>query len=373
MSDPASSKAIELPGLDGASPLGFLAALGVLVVLHEAGEKSLRLGWVRRASWCPVLFGSQITERGELCSTLGTALRGRTVASDAEAVRATAQKEFEKAKTCLKKAVEAFKKRGLRGNARKLAAAAELNPIRAEFERCRTTMLQKRPAAVPRAELAIGTKIDLTGDEFRSNAYQFIASRNTSSAALLAAFATEGHKDEKAKRTDFDFVDSSGRLAFLETVQQLMMLVTAERLEASLFQTWKRRDERYSLRWDPSEDRRYALLDRDPTASDNKSRSEWMANLLGYRALSLFPCAQTRSGAATTAWSGRREGLAFTWPIWDGALSLDALRSLLQQQELVMKQPDTVILRARGIGSVYRSRRVENGDYINFSPARALL
>jgi hypothetical protein len=27
------------------------------------------------------------------------------------------------------------------------------------------------------------------------------------------------------------------------------------------------------MRWDPTEDRRYALLDRDPTAGDNKSRT----------------------------------------------------------------------------------------------------
>lgn len=345
-------------------------------MLNETGEKTTRLTWVRRGSWCPALVNSRISNPGELCSRLAGALRGIVVDTDAEAARVTSQKQFEAAGTRLKKAREAFKARGLRGKARKDAAAEQLDPVKAEFDLCRTTMLQKRSAAVPRPELAIGNKIDLTGDEFRSKAYQFIASgdlADSSATALLAAFAVEGESEEKARRTDFDFVDSSGRLAFLETARQLMMLVTSERLQASLFQTWKREDERWSLRWDPVEDRRYALLDRDPTATDNKSRSEWMANLLAYRALSMFPCVHTRSGAATTAWSRLGGTPTFTWAIWDAPLSLDVIRSMLQHQEFVLEKPAPSSLRAMGICSAYRSRRIENGDYVNFSPARAVL
>ena len=64
-----------------------------------------------------------------------------------------------------------------------------------------------------------------------------------------------------------------------------------ERVHAALFEPWTYRDDRYSMRWDPLEDRRYALMDRDPTASDNKSRTVWMANLFAYRSLVLFPSA----------------------------------------------------------------------------------
>ena len=68
------------------------------------------------------------------------------------------------------------------------------------------------------------------------------------------------------------------------------------------------------MRWDPAEDRRYALLDRDPTATGNKPRTVWIANLLAYHALAWFPSAPTARGLLTTGWD--RSGEAFTWPLW---------------------------------------------------------
>ena len=237
-------------------------------------------------------------------------------------------------------------------------------------------LLKKLGAAVPRPELAIGLKIDMTGREFHNWAEDFLVTDDPaalSALSLLAGFSVEGAGDERSSRTDFDFVDSSGQLAFLETVRQLMLLVTVDRIEATLFRPWLRQDERWSLRFDPAEDRRYALLDRDPTATGNKSRSQWMANLLAYRALSLFPCAATRRGPATASWCQSEEEPVFTWPLWKFPVSCDALRSLLGQSYFASKKIDADALRALGIVAAYRSRRVENGDYINFSPARALI
>jgi CRISPR-associated endonuclease/helicase Cas3 len=365
-----------LTGLDGVNPLGLLAALGTLVTLTEAGETSVRLGWENDGAWHPILVGLRTRDTTKLCAVLAVALRGREVLPPAEADRAAAQKDFETTKTQLKKALDAFRKRGLRGAARAEAHAAEIEPIRRAFDVTRATLLGKLSAAVPRPELAIGNKIDLTGDEFRAKAKQFLRARNAesdSAAALLASFAVEGASEERVVRTDFDFVDSSGRLAFLETVRQLISLVTPARLEATLFRSWRRQDERWSLRWDPVEDRRYALLDRDPTASNNKSRSEWMANLLGYRALSIFPCAATSSAAATAAWSRHHGETSFTWPLWHYPLSLDVIRSLVAHVELLRENPDLAILRAMGVAAAFRSRRIANGDYVNFSPARSVL
>ena len=88
------------------------------------------------------------------------------------------------------------------------------------------------------------------------------------------------------------------------------------------------------MRWDPLDDRRYALMDRDPTASDNKSTTVWMANLLAYVALAYFPCAPVSRGSATAGWTPGKESPAFRWPVWKTPLSADAIRSILTHPAL---------------------------------------
>jgi hypothetical protein len=364
---------LELPALDGANPLGFLAALGTLAVLSET-DPNLKLGWHARARWTPFLASLQPLNEAEILQRLAERLHGQPVDAKAERKREASQGRLDTAKRRLKNATEALKALKLRGNQLKAERERVVQPVRQRFDRRRKIVLARRKVAVPSPELSIGKKIDLTADEFRSNAESFVkdAELGSSPIAMLAGFATESCDEKQCPRTRFDFIDSSGQLAFLEAALQLMSKATSERLEATLFQPWKRIDEKYSLRFDPVEDRRYALLDRDPTAGNNKSTSEWMANLLAYRALSLFPCVITRRGSETTAWSEHSGAACFTWPVWEQPLLLETIRSLLTHQELVVPQPSES-LRRTGVRAVYRSRRVSNGDYVNFSPASAVL
>src|SRR5690606_17386924 len=114
---------------------------------------------------------------------------------------------------------------------------------------------------------------------------------------MLAAFCSVGclheslskRKEGKLAATPFSFISGSGHQDFLDTAGALLKNVSAARLQAALFEPWNYEDDGLSMRWDPVEDRRYALMDRDPTAADNKPRTVWMANLLAYRALALFP------------------------------------------------------------------------------------
>ena len=128
-----------------------------------------------------------------------------------------------------------------------------------------------------------------------------------------------------------------------------------------------------SMRWDPLEDRRYALMDRDPTTSDNKARTVWMGNLLAYRALVLSPAVPTQRRLATTAWQLINGESSFTWPTWEAPIRLDTIRTLLQCPELWSSEPSKV-LRARGIVAVFRARRLcDQATFkINFSPARSV-
>jgi hypothetical protein len=364
---------LELTALDGANPLGFLAALGTLAVLSET-DPTLKLGWRARARWEPFLASPAPFDQSELLARLARRLQGQPVGATAERKREASQERLDTAKRRLKDATEALKALRLTGKLLKAERARVVEPIRQRFDRRRSIVLARRKVAVPSPELSIGKKIDLSADEFRSTAESLLkdAGLRSSSIAMLAGFATESCDEKKCPRTLFDFIDSSGQLAFLEAALQLMREATPERLESTLFRRWKRTDERYSLRFDPVEDRRYALLDRNPTASNNKSTSEWMANLLAYRALSLFPCVITQRGSETTGWAELSKAWCFTWPIWAPPLSVETIRTLLGSRELANLAP-SYSLRRIGVETVFRARRVANGDYVNFSPSFAVL
>ena len=219
--------------------------------------------------------------------------------------------------------------------------------------------------------------------EYRENVVEFtdsVTDRDRAPLDFLAAFASDACPREKGDalvRTPFCFTTGSGRQYFLDTIRQLMDTVDPERVRATLFEPWQYRDEKLSMRWDPTEDRRYALLDRNPTADGNEARTVWMANLLAYRALVLFPSAPCGRRLVTTAWApcrkDGRELTVFTWPIWQSAIDLHTLRFLLRSADLVADQPDNAVLHARSVLAAFRARRIKVGSWanykVNFSPA----
>lgn len=364
---------LELPALDGANPLGFLAALGTLAVLADS-DPTIKLGWKSKARWTPFLASTQTLDESAVLSKLAPRLRGRTVGKSAQEDCAKIRKEYRAARKALNEAKKALSKQGLRGKERAKAYEESIRPLETAADMKRRDFLEKLNAAVPSLELSVGDKIDMNAAEFREKAREFLDDHAAEPLAvqMLACFASEQNDGDRCRRTEFDFVDSSGQLAFLKAARELSFKVTGDKLRRCLFEGWRRDDEELSLRFDPVEDRRYALLDRDPTANNNKSRSEWMANLLAYHAIRFFPCTLTASGPATGGWSVRTKQRYFTWPIWLMPLGTETLRSLLGMEELQTENPPA-ILRRRGIAAIYRSLRVENGDYVNFSPASAVL
>ena len=336
-------------------------------------DPDLRLGWRRGARWTAFLTSGCHIDEATVVTALVPKLRGRDVRESALSEYRGLRQDYLAARRTLKEARESLKKRGLRGNELKEARLRDLTPLEETLETRRRDFLNKLRDAVPYLALSVGDKIELDADEFRDKAREFLEQYEEDPFAIrmLASFATEENHETRCRRTEFDFVDSSGQLAFLKAVRELTGKVTEEKVRGCLFLPWKRADERLSLRFDPVEDRRYALLDRDPTASDNKSRSEWMANILAFHALRFFPCALTASGPATTGWSTRAKPPRFTWPIWQHPLAPDTVRSLLSLPELHLDGPPSY-LRLYGVSAAYRSTRVENGDYLNFSPASAV-
>ena len=381
MKPPTVPNGLELRALNGANPLGFLAALGTLMTLQKAGHPDARLGWQRSVHWIPVLYRLSTLDLQELANAISVALRGKQVAARAETERDFAQRAFDAAKKAVKDQAAEIKKRKLKGDVRIAADAEEVAPLRQISNEKRDAWLAALKQAVPSEELALGKHIDCTPDEYREHALSLIQSasqEHRQSTDFLAAFGSDAvaEKNGRIRGTPFCFITGSGHQYFLDTVRQLIEQASPERVYRALFSQWEYRDERLSMRWDPVEDRRYALMDRDPTVSDNKSRTVWMANLLAYRSLVLFPCAATAHGLEVAGWTESESDLVFTWPIWERPLCPDVIRSLLQMQELHHTELDRSQLRARGLVAAFRSRRIQVGDpplyKMNFTPARSL-
>lgn len=378
----ARAHEIELSALDGANPLGFLAALGTLVTVRGADESDARLRWRRGRTWVPVIAGVSTAVPAEFSEIVARGLGGRDVPEDAESKRARAQREYDAAKKAVQDKKKEIRAKKLKGEERQAAVKNELLPLEETQNEKRKLWLQALSEAVPRPELAIGKRIDCTCEDYRQHATAFGMSADRASRDTLdylAAFGSdacfEGNRAGAIEATPFEFIKGSGQQFFLDTAKQLIQQVSTGRVHEALFEPWSYRDEKLSMRWDPTEDRRYALSDTDP--SDESSRTVWMANLLAYRALVLFPSAPGHRGLSVTAWARLSEDRAFTWPIWDCPASPDVVRSMLQHRDLTARDPGNSSLCALGISAVFRSQRIKVGTGAkykwNFSPARPKL
>ncbi len=375
-----TDRPFELRALDGTNPLGFLAALGTLLTLARCGVTGARLRWRQARTWVPVLEGTEAADERALADAVAEGLRGEPVADDAERARERAQRAMEEARTALRRKRDEIRRRRSSRSERVQAEEEEVRPLEREYEARRAAWLEALRRAAPRPELALGARLDCTPEEYREHAAGFLAAAGHAEREaldMLAAFGSDAcrrRNGDKMDPTPFCFASGAGRQEFLDIARQLTDKVTVDRVYQSLFDRWMYRDERLALRWDPLEDRRYALLDRDP--SDDGARTVWMANLLAYRALALFPTTPTDRGLAATGWreegEERRKQRWFTWPLWDSPVGVDVVRSLLGIRELRDPRPDCDVLSARGIVAAYRTGRIGEGYYANFSPARAV-
>lgn len=374
-------EAVLLTGLDGANPLGFLAALGTLAALRAAGEESARLSWIQRTSWVPALHGVP-ANREALCELLAEALRGRDVSPQAEAERKRSVRRFDAATKAVADKRKEITRRRLRGAERKAALESQVAPLEAEQQVARRAWLAALAAAVPRPELALGKRLDCTPEEYRQLGEELVMKGSVGdrdALDLLAAFGSDAsvsRGQDQIRPTHFQFITGSGHQFFLTTVRELLQRASAQAVRATLFEGWTYQDEGLSMRWDPLEDRRYALMDRDPTASENKPRTMWMANLLAYRGLALFPVAPGSRGLQQVGWVGNENELVFTWPLWGHPASVDTVGTLLALAELCNERPGRATLYARGVVAAFRARRIKVGTganfKLNFTPARAV-
>lgn len=304
----------ELTGPRGDNPLGFLTALGALVTLEDAGWKA-RLGWV--------------------------GVRPRLLAE----ADPPSQVEFQSSEECRRK-LSATLYGALHRKPRNGKPADPTVALGKNLTQPNATLLSHIDKAIEAA--------------------QFSDRRGTDLAAAYGV-ANPSVSEQKMLATPWALVSGSGGQDFLGSVEKLMTECEVSHFDRALFGPWVPQDELYSLRLDVLEDRRYALMDRDPTASGNKPRTLWGANRLAFEALRLFPAMPDSGGMAVRAWrlSGGnwRKGCVVRWPLWSPPISAAVVGSLLGLSDCWREDSFArERLRALGVFAVYESGRLAVGE-----------
>lgn len=222
------------------------------------------------------------------------------------------------------------------------------------------------------AALEIGDDLKLTPADFRAAALRACHSatpQDRSCADLLAGFSCDAvYDNELVQDTALRTMSGAGHQHFLKFMRVLVSETDVNHLRKALFAPWQYDDPGPSLRWDPRDDRRYALRWDEP--SGDPIRTVRGANRVAIEGLALLPTVPVGPGLATTGFQGRgRSETYWSWPIWSMPVSMDVVRSLLASPDIQTEKPDRVGLASMGVVEVYRCQRLTIGKYRNFSPA----
>lgn len=319
-----------LRGLDGSNPLAFLASLGVLrVVSLQSPAAAWRMHWSELAgSWFPLLT------------------------SAAETVDETALVD---------------RLDGFQSDPPQLSLLEQIGPnLTISGQRLRHLSQQAMQQCCQGS----------TGETLARLDADFLAAMGCDAATA------DGDPQSQMRDTALRTMSGAGHQHFVAFMRELIGATEPRHLRSALFSTWDYADpgRGLNMRWDPADDRRYALRWKNPSADPNTTMRG--ANRLAIEALPLFTTAPTARGLETTGFSQRpRQGARWTWPIWDRPIDVETVRSLLQLPEI---QPPAgrateaqqsrwrQAVAARGVVVLFQSRRITTGKFRNFTPAVAL-
>lgn len=256
---------LELTGLKGHQPLGFLAACGLLRCLHEwGGFGSVKLAWKdsddRFTAELHCDIELDLTMLRKILNRRGKQQRQSTALSWSKNFKIDSREKFREAGHRLLQQPESRETR----DALSLLAALASDIVTADKDVLRPTLF------------------DLT-------------SGNQGLLKSLKAVAGEGREDS---------------------------------VREALLGPWQYRDHEHALGWDPQTQRLHALRGKLP-GQDTTNRSVRAALFLASQALPLFPCFAVAGKLRTTGFYREKGEDWFSWPIWRAPISLDTLRSLL--------------------------------------------
>lgn len=176
--------------------------------------------------------------------------------------------------------------------------------------------------------------------------------------------------------TSFRTMSGAGHQHFLEFMRRLAVLTDENNLREALFESWRYGDEGPSMRWDPVDDRRYALRADNPAKSSRfPIRTVRGANRLAVEGLRFFPTVPLGRGLATVGFGapGGDAERRLRWPIWEEVLAQPMVRSLLTHPDLWGDPLPRDRLLRMGVRQVFECNRRTEGRFRNFSVARPLL
>jgi hypothetical protein len=324
---------LQLSGLKGTEPIGFLAAVGLLRVLAKRRTfGAVKLGWSDDSVWSAVLFTEKTCDEEQLIGDLLVHMRGRAAFPVFAGVKPDGKPLDDAAWGDVKVAQDRF--------------AMMLGAVQSEA----------RPS-------------DRETADFYS--------------ALGSELITLGNKDV-VKPSALHM--TSGNQAFLESVRELARSLDtsapphpksavppADAFREAVFarngdgqQGWRAADEFSAMGFDPAREAVYALTATAPTSTG--PRSTRAAVWLAIEAVPLFPVLPV-SGRLHTRGFDRR-ATTFRWPIWNEALAVDAVRTALGLAEVIDEEVAPERLDQLAIRAVMQSERVTIGQgYGQLRPA----
>ena len=310
-SPPQLSQGLTLAGLDGTNPLGFLAALGLFRILATTSDfPPVCMYWKPHGgTWVPVLTGA------------GTA-----------------------------------------------ALSTTENDVLDYLEKRLEKAIGEHPADLL-------TELASTGEDktARRALLKQIAQGNSRTASDWAAAVASDFAPPEA----INQLQTTRRDYFFGNLTSVIGLTEREHLRRSVFQPWDYADglDNQSLHLDPSEDRRHALQWNKPAGDPERRARGGMlgANRLALEAMPLFASFPEAETMRTIGFTGTRStNTRWTWPIWSQPVSLNVVKSLLNQpllQVYTLSTLDSTKLKQQGDAAAYRTRRILVGKTPNFTPA----
>lgn len=289
---------LELTGLKGHHPLGFLAACGLLRCCHEWDDfGSVKLAWLHKADRFTAVLHCAV----KLDLTMLTQMLICRAKQQRQSIALSWSTKIDKR--------DKFRKAGHR-------------------------LLQQSVGGESRDALSLlaaqASDIVFTDNDVLRSTHFDLTSGNQRLLTSLRELAGEPKKEGDTPRP-----------------------ISEDALREALLGPWQYQDEDHALGWDPQTQRLHALRGKLP-AQDTARRSVRAALFLASQALPLFPCFPVNGKLHTTGFHQDNGDDWFAWPIWRDPISLDTLRSLLAH-------PFNNNLRHRGVEVAYRCRRVRTG------------
>lgn len=269
-----------LTGLTGSSPLGALAAFGLLRLCSQTdGFGDIRMAWTQRDDWVPVLHGLESADSDQMTSMV----------------------------------VDAFKK-------------ADTNyynwsdDIRVKPEDFRASLLTHAEASTPdnRGLADFFTSFGSDGAIDRSKGLVKPTALYMTSAQQKFFKIIREHYENLSKQTESKF-------------------------KTALFGPWGYEDSTHHLGWDPNMERLYSLRHKKPGEEKPQSVSAavWLATQAMPLFPTAVHGTRLRTTAFVNT---KREGNSFYWPVWRPPIGLDSLKSLLQLDALTNGKEQAVLV-----------------------------